>query len=108
MSLPLLLLPLYLFLGPLRYGSTMERPSCRLPDTVVPVKYSLLYDDLDLDRCTFTGQIVIDCQVPCCLVALTTAVLRAHCKGHDKTSTEWLYVAVVQYEHVVGSIIELC
>lgn len=37
--------------------------SCRLPDTVVPVKYSIRYDDLDFDRCTFMGQVDIDCQV---------------------------------------------
>eukprot|EP00752_Nemacystus_decipiens_P015740 g14052.t1 len=40
-----------------------ERTSCRLPDTVVPVKYSLIYHDLDLDRCTFTGSAVILCKV---------------------------------------------
>lgn len=37
--------------------------SCRLPGTVVPVKYSIRYDDVDLDRCTFSGQVKIDCQV---------------------------------------------
>lgn len=41
----------------------MQKASCRLPDTVVPLKYSLCYDDLDLDRCTFNGQVAIDCQV---------------------------------------------
>lgn len=40
-----------------------ERTSCRLSDAVVPVKYSLIYHDLDLDRCTFTGSVVILCKV---------------------------------------------
>ncbi|CAN0321806.1 unnamed protein product [Pylaiella littoralis] len=39
------------------------RKSCRLPDTVVPRKYSLIYEDLDLDRCTFSGSVAIDCEV---------------------------------------------
>lgn len=37
--------------------------SCRLPDAVLPVKYSLCYDDLDLDKCTFSGQAIIECKV---------------------------------------------
>lgn len=49
--------------SPSRIMSNDRKKSCRLPETVVPVKYSLRYDDLDLDRCTFTGQVVIDCQV---------------------------------------------
>ncbi|CAN0104343.1 unnamed protein product [Hapterophycus canaliculatus] len=40
-----------------------ERNSCRLPTTVVPVKYSLRYDDLSLDNCKFSGSVIIDCQV---------------------------------------------
>eukprot|EP00903_Cladosiphon_okamuranus_P013627 g12691.t1 len=40
-----------------------ERTSCRLPESVVPVKYSLVYHDLDLDRCTFSGSVVILCKV---------------------------------------------
>lgn len=40
-----------------------ETSSCRLPDTVVPIKYSLRYDDLCLDSCKFSGSVVIDCQV---------------------------------------------
>lgn len=37
--------------------------SCRLPDAVLPVKYNLRYDDLDLDKCTFSGQAIIECEV---------------------------------------------
>ncbi|CAN0229581.1 unnamed protein product [Ectocarpus sp. 6 AP-2014] len=40
-----------------------QKTSCRLPDTVVPVKYTLRYHDLDLDRCTFAGSVAIDCEV---------------------------------------------
>lgn len=43
--------------------SDIKQESCRLSDQVVPLKYNLRYDDLDLDRCTFTGQVVIQCQV---------------------------------------------
>lgn len=38
---------------------------CRLPDTVVPLKYSICYDDLDLDRCIFLGRVTISCKVGC-------------------------------------------
>lgn len=46
-----------------------EKTSCRLPNTVVPVKYSLLYRDLDLDRCAFSGSVVIQCNVRAAVVS---------------------------------------
>ncbi|CAM9379199.1 unnamed protein product [Choristocarpus tenellus] len=36
---------------------------CRLPTNVTPLKYSLRYNDLNLDSCTFLGSVAIDCQV---------------------------------------------
>ncbi len=50
-------------------AATMDgKTSCRLPNNVVPVKYSLVYRDLDLDRCTFSGSVLIHCKVRfwCC------------------------------------------